>query len=520
MNNHSSHPLAATGSKRLVVLETLLVLAVFAVAGGWAPPDVNEPHYLGKARHYWDREWCAGDFFFDSADSHVAFYWGCGWLTLLFPLPAVAWIGRVAAWTALAAGWRRLSWRVAPQPGMAVISATLWVLLIDHFQAAGEWVFGGLEAKPFAYALVLFGLGDVAENRWRRAWLWLGAASALHVLVGGWATVAVAVGWMFAGPTRESIRSMIPGLVGGAGLSLVGVVPALALTWGADPELVDQANVIYVFERLKHHLVANQFKRWFVMRHCLLAIGFLILGGYGLRNERLKRARGATYGALAIALVGAILGLVFEGDEAAAAQWLRFYWFRMSDSLLPLGVALSVVAVAAPAIRWKPPNRRALWLAMIAALSAWHLVSLWQSQRQATAPRADRADKVANYRDWNDVCEWVRDHTPVGARCLTPRLAQTFKWRAERADVVSWKDVPQDAAGIVEWWRRLRDIHGVSGLPEEEVVWLKTLATSSPKRLRELGRRYEAQYLVCEADPPLSFPLLFRNTTYAVYDLR
>ena len=44
---------------------------------------------------------------------------------------------------------------------------------------------------------------------------------------------------------------------------------------------------------------------------------------------------------------------------------------------------------------------------------------------------------------------------------LTPRMSQTFRWYASRGEVVNWKDIPQDAKGIVEWWRRLGEIWGV-----------------------------------------------------------
>ena len=79
-----------------------LIFLVFFLQAAWPVPDVNEPHYLGKARHYWDPAWCANDFFCASADAHQVFYWTFGWLTRYFDLPAVAWIGRVLTWGLIA----------------------------------------------------------------------------------------------------------------------------------------------------------------------------------------------------------------------------------------------------------------------------------------------------------------------------------------------------------------------------------------------------------------------------------
>ena len=47
---------------------------------------------------------------------------------------------------------------------------------------AGEWVIGGVEAKGFAYALVLVGLERLLRDRWGWALLCFGAASSLHVI--------------------------------------------------------------------------------------------------------------------------------------------------------------------------------------------------------------------------------------------------------------------------------------------------------------------------------------------------
>ena len=44
-------------------------------------PDVNEPYYLGKAIHFWNPNWAAGDFFLNTKDTHIVFYVSVGWLS-------------------------------------------------------------------------------------------------------------------------------------------------------------------------------------------------------------------------------------------------------------------------------------------------------------------------------------------------------------------------------------------------------------------------------------------------------
>ena len=54
--------------------EWLLIAAVFAAAGAWPVPDVNEAHYLPKARHAFDPSWCEGDFFLESPHIFTVVY--------------------------------------------------------------------------------------------------------------------------------------------------------------------------------------------------------------------------------------------------------------------------------------------------------------------------------------------------------------------------------------------------------------------------------------------------------------
>ena len=290
--SHGNPAALATGSsRRLAAVETALVFLIFFIAGAWPVPDVNEAHYLAKAKHYWNPAWCANDFFLNSADAHLAFYWTFGWLTRLLPLPAVAWCGRLLTWGLLAWAWRRLSASLVGGAFYAVFTAALFVTLNERCQMAGEWIVGGVEAKGFAYVLVLLAIEAIVRERWSRAILFLGGATALHVIVGGWATVAALVAWL-ASSRRPAWRQLIVPLAGWAVLAAAGLVPAAMLTWGVDPSTVRQANRIYVFERLNHHLLPQAFPQRQVVLHLLLVAALAALGVVRAARRRLWRAYG------------------------------------------------------------------------------------------------------------------------------------------------------------------------------------------------------------------------------------
>src|SRR5579871_6062823 len=86
-------PQEALPSMRQRWVVAALVFLSFAVFSALrAPvPGVNEPHYLCKARHFWDNGWCSRDPFLQSANAHALFYWTIGWLTQWLTLEQTAW---------------------------------------------------------------------------------------------------------------------------------------------------------------------------------------------------------------------------------------------------------------------------------------------------------------------------------------------------------------------------------------------------------------------------------------------
>ena len=188
----------------------------------------------------------------------------------------------------------------------------------------------------------------------------------------------------------------------------------------------------------------------------------------------------------------------------------------MSDVIVPLAVVLYCGAIASGWQATRPTAHAAALVAAIAVVGG-HLGDLIWQRHEDPRPRADVS--IENLAAWREACAWIAEETPPDAVFLTPRLAQTFRWYAGRAEVVSYKDIPQDAAGIVEWWRRLYRIHVtyVDGAP----VWRSSLAELDAQQLNELGAEFGADYVVTTAYPELKLervgPL---NPSVAIYRLR
>lgn len=512
-------------ARRRAWVEIALIFLLLFIEGAWPAPDSNEPHYLAKARHYWDAGWCPDDYFLNSADAHQVFYWTFGWLSRWLPLPAMAWVGRLITWGLLAWAWRRLSWALVPANYYSVLSAAIMITLVGRFSMAGEWLVGGVEAKGFSYVFVLLGLEALVRARWAAAVLLFGVASAFHVVIGGWAVVGAGVVWL-ASRDRPSAAQMILPLMGGLLLALPGLWPAIALTRGADPQLVAEANRIYVYERLYHHLVPQEFPVWFTLgdwqvlviaRH-LLVIAVLAVLVYVARPLDARFARLCAFVAamIGLAAVGMLIAMLVPIAPDFAASLLRFYWFRMSDVITPVGVALLSIEILERYQRTRPAMHTAGLVVVILFVAANLGETIAWRQRHLRPP-ADAYTE--NLHDWQLLCDWVKENTPADAVFLTPRLTQTFRWYAERAEVVNRKDIPQDAEGIVEWWRRNVDIHATKD-PNSADRWHASLADLGSARLKVLADRYGADYVITNAEPPVALPRVGpQSASYAIYRL-
>lgn len=545
-------------SRHWEAVEVVWIFLLLFLFVGSPPPDAGESHYLVKAKHYWDREFCRGDLFLESADAHLVFYWTFGWVTRFGSLEATAWIGRIIAWLGFAIAWQRLSWTLAPQRFWSILSAGLMLALLHFCHMSRELILvGGVEAKVFAYVLVLFGMGELVRGRWSIASIFMGAASAMHVIVGGWSGVAMAVAWLASSRDRPALVKMLPGLGTAFMLALTGLIPALLLTWGQDSAVVNEAHRIYVFERLPHHLVFHRFGTWFIARHLALIAAWGLLawweccGTKAAGSQVSRRLHGMALGAAGIAFMGmaidqglvawaTLAGLSQEDYQSIAAPILRYYFFRLSDGLVPMAVSLSLFALF---WRWQT-DRLALasWGAIAALLvgalnivevcvdrslrplpGAWiqpHPTSdsrlrAWQLRGEEGREKLKEARE--RFEQWRDVCMWIEGNTPPGARFLTPRRQQTFKWYAQRAEVVTWKDVPQDAAGLVTWRKTL-----------SEVVPPGTgsdLGAHTDKELAALAQKHGAAYVVIDRTRtsrlialPRVYPQWpYQNAAYAVY---
>ena len=222
---------------------------------------------------------------------------------------------------------------------------------------------------------------------------------------------------------------------------------------------------------------------------------------------------------MAIAGVGVILSYWSKSNPDVCAGLLRFYWFRLSDVAVPMAFSLLGCRVAFLA---KLCYKTSVYAFTLLALCVCCVIGVCENVYRLANPVPPRQCRMAElgFYQWIDVCNWVDQNTPPNAAFIVPKMTRTFTWYSHRGAVVSWKDVPQDAVGLIEWHNRLcrlyvcKDNSSPTGY-----VWDDGLARQTPKKLKRLGKEYGADYLVTNARTPIALPVLYQNRQFTVYKL-
>jgi uncharacterized protein DUF6798 len=531
---------------RLLFAVWLSLLVYGAIA---APvPAVNEPHYLCKAKHFWQPQWCAQDFFLESPNAHTVFYVAVGGLTRWLSLEQTAWVARAAATLVLAVGWISLTTRLLDARWSPLAVCWLFLAFASCGNLSGEWLVGGVEGKVFCYGLLFASFGQVLRGRIIRAGALAGLALSFHPVVGAWGVLAFAGASLgkcgiriaesgMKKPSASRFHSALLALLLLALLALPGLIPVLVVLLEPAPAATKySATYLQVYYRLAHHLDPMLFPLRAYAGYTVLLVLWVFLS----RGENPSPVRRLFHRIVGWSVLFAFAGLLIGWGPrppnrmpyfAERMHLLKFYPFRLADVLVPLAVSIAALrwwersggivdqteddrggdAVSDAEPRGSRPPLRNKKQGLTPAIATCALLFVLALARAHSIVETNRYS--GEFRaDWIDACRWIDKNLPVDALVQAPHNGWAFKWFAGRAEYVAFKDCPQNAAGIVEWNRRLLFLK----------KWYEDQYVDhfySANELRSLRRETGITHLLTDRLGPLELEPVYRNETFQVYDL-
>jgi len=489
----------------------------------------NEIDVLPLAKQFVDPGWIPGDWYLNQPPGYRLLF------DLIFGNLIQGWgflagsiIGRLGCYVVLSLGLVLIGRTLGLKLPWLLLAIALLVYPLDQSAIAHESIFGGLEAKSAAYGFVLLALWLLLKGHFRWMALMLGVATSFHVLVGGWAFLAM-VAWLIR--TRKQHLKSIWHL-GAIGLIYVAAsafaIPAvLQQLLTPTPASPVSPSFIYVFLRLPHHLNPLSWNMWSLMRLpiylVVLAVCVRILARqHSEKDTDLYQTRLALFEFTLLSLVPFGLGMVVAFFDHQGSI-LQFYPFRLGDVMLPLTTCLMVSCVLQQSVSLQ--KQRILSLACVGILT---LVCTIQSVTLVKQIKA-LDDFPSVNADFKALCSWIRTQTPANATILSPPATLVeFSWLTERPTIVKYKLLPQNKAGLLSWYERLSDLSGGT-FPQlsdnssrsrrkgVENILTQGYRHLSTAKVKALMTKYNASYVLTDTNHRLHLPIAYKNQRYRLY---
>ena len=457
-----------------------LALALQQIRPDWNPND----WYLTTPQHYqWLFQQIAGQLL-----DHLGITWGSLAIRI--------------------AGYSLWSWAVAGlciQMGLnpALSLGAVGGFLLDQSVISREWMIGGAEPKTFAYAALI-----LAFSAWRRQQLWVGGywsglACSFHVLVGGYGSLGLA-GLAWIRRRRQSLQPLYRLWIGLA----IGLIPLMAalgiaiLNPPSDPEAFSgqtlpeslSAAWIYTYLRNPHHLVPGSWSPsdWIyaVLWLGLFAAACWLVSRNGPTQNDCRQDLALW---VTLSLIPFAVGLAISPWDHQGS-WLRFYPFRVADSLLPLCTCLLIASEIQRRTK-RIGSSLALVLAVIITTqqgTSW--MPSW-SERWASGFQAN-PEKQALY-------VWIKEHTASASTVMAPPSGfEDLALITGRAGVGQFKQIPNRSSDVQLWFRRMQDLSGnpdfwrqATGMQTRKVL-VRGYTELKPVELDRLNQRFGSQIMI------------------------
>lgn len=488
----------------------------------------NEIDVLPSVKQFANRSWLPTDWYLNLQVGYRNLFNGIvGPLFGLMDFLPAAYVARLILYTFIAGAYLFLTRSLGLN--MLYATAVLAVFLYQQSLAAGEWIVGGVETKAVSYGFVLLAIGFFIRNRYRFALASLGLAFSFHVLVGLYATFCVGVALIGTGHWKSIAIPLMRNAWIFVLLGFNGFLFCYSQLMDASIQGTQQAWREYVIFRVPHHAMPDA---WKGIRHIVLApllLGFTILGATSRKYTPVSFLAWHSIGCLLLICIGFLV--YFFLDES----YLKYYFFRYSDVMLFLGVALMI------ALSWQEflskglPDTRNLFLhklsdnrhyllkftqittIAVSAIALLYYVSQFEKRIQLyEASLEDRQDR-------HEMAQWIQDHTARTDQFLIDPTYGAFYIEAQRPAFVTFKHVPQSSVDIQEWLHRFRLINsgelvkpgGFRAMTQLRENYLDL----KEHEIQRLVQDYQLRYFLTSAGSAYSYPAVFSNQSYVLYEL-
>ncbi len=410
---------------------------------------------------------------------------------LLGPSTAFA-VGFLACFGAIAAAIYALTFEITRDRLTAAGAVVAVLLATPKFTLGGNDIVGPqLSPSLAAWTLSIWGMVMHLRQRTAITALLFGLAASLQALVGLHVALLGGVLMLWEHRPWRAIFTYAGIFVGCAILALG---PMVLQQWHASTTEPSLFYILFEF-RAPHHYIPTRFYR----PSALAFFGLLVMGLVSLRlipsDQRVfpLRALGIIGGMCLIGLVGIEL---FRSEFVGKLQLFRMTVF--AKVVLALLVSAAIGRHLPQTVRrladWVFDHSR---LATLGAVLVLGMLTALSPDALGFRPPPVTTESPAPLQ----VAEWARTSTPPEAIFAIPPSWHTFRSKAERGVVVTFKAVPFTNEYNLEWFHRILAIAPVDTSQQQRMLRLipdldAAFFAQPEEKAMEVSRTYDADYLV------------------------
>jgi Domain of unknown function (DUF6798) len=404
-------------------------------------------------------------------------------------------------------------------------SITLFILIAFRMKGilAGEDMLWHVEAKILSYIFVIGGLSSFLEGKYRKMWLFFGAATTFHPLVGGYSVISLLFAWFFLEKKDKKIvfnNSLFFVLSGwpGMGIVLYNLISSRAASGGI-------SDLIYV-ARHPHHMLPTNFIRhvhkgfpeWIdytiIITNLIFCIAVITAAFFVIKKDSLRKLLYFTAGSGVIF----IIGLLFYVTKQY--HLLKYYPFRFGDIIIPFTAYILFLTGIDKYLFIK----KALW-GRITAIAVLTITGVLFTMETGSVIKNDiPIEMLGEQQAEIELYTWIQENTPKNAVFIISPFIDNFNITSNRAQFVTFKHIPQNERDVIAWYEKLTELNngldfydgGISLDLSEFTINYNSL---SDKKLLVMGTKYKLDYYVGTADRNGNLERVYFNDKWGIYNL-
>ncbi|MEE4218808.1 MAG: DUF6798 domain-containing protein [Xanthomonadales bacterium] len=439
-------------------------------------------------------------------------------LVKVLPLSTAALTARLLGYLFVSIAIGLLASRLRIHPFYTSIAVATYLLFDQSLLPGQEWIFKLAESKTIAYGLVLMALYCVTGKRYQVAGALLGLATTMHILVGGWSTLAmILVVLVYCKPPwKEFFLTGAWWIVTGS-FAVYSMLDRLLET---PAEVDEQFQHIWTYFRNVHYV---DITRWNWLAFPTIVFVFLLIALWKTPRMHPGRPEFVVVSRFALFTLAPFAAGLMVFPFSFGPKLLQLLPFRVADTLIPLlGLLITIPLLFRPDVFHRLRLPLASLLLLVGLISAYNGLQRGIHQYQLY-PDGGYWGSSSETVQLHTLCEEVKRESPPGSRIIASPKLNVIPYLCERPVVVSFRDVPTEQADIAEWYRRLIDFNG--GTPPRQRGYSaaseieRNFNRLSTEEYLRLGQKYEGDYLLVNRPDRLNLPPVLRIGSWYLYEL-